>query len=359
MLTRVNREKFLHCLENVQPGLSPRGIVQQSDAFIFKDGTVTTFNDEVACRMPSGLSKELSCAVPSVKLLEILRKLVEDELEVEEKDSELIVTGKSRQFGIRIEKDITLPVDTVEQPTEWIKLDDGFCEAINIVQQCVGRDESRFCLTCVHIHPEWLEACDGQQLCRWKLVTPIESSTLVRQSSIKSVVSLGMSEFNETKNWLHFRNSQGLILSCRRYVENYPDITSYLNVDGEPVTLPKSLGEATDKAAVFASENSDAQHVMVKLKPGKLEIKGTGITGWFREVKKLKYEGRGMEFLIAPQLLIDLVKRHTDCLISNNRLKVISGSYIYVSCLTNPNAETEAPGAEEEAVTVGSSELND
>ena len=39
----------MHKLEAVSPGLATREAIEQSSCFVFKDGRVMTFNDEVAC----------------------------------------------------------------------------------------------------------------------------------------------------------------------------------------------------------------------------------------------------------------------------------------------------------------------
>lgn len=333
MPTRVNREKFLHTLESVQPGLSPREIIEQSSCFVFKGGEVFSYNDEVACRCNTDLPEEVEGSVQADPLLNILRKLPEDEIEIEVGETEFLVKGKKRQAGIRMEKEILLPVGSVERPKKWSPLHEHFAEAVGIVQQCAGKDESQFSLTCVHIHPEWVEACDNFQLCRWEMATGLKKSTLVRQSAIKHITSLGVTEFSETSNWLHFRTGS-LVFSCRRYVEDFPDLAGILEV-GEAIktSLPKGLADAADKAAVFSAENTDNNQIFLSLSQGRLKVRGEGVSGWYWETKRMNYDGPPLEFYISPELLIDLLKRHTDCLLSTERLKVDTGSYTYVSCL--------------------------
>src|SRR5947209_5548466 len=147
MKMRVNREKFLHCLESVQPGLCPRGEIEQSSCFVFKGGEVLTFNDEICCRSKSGLDKTFEGAVKGEKFLELLRKLPEEEISVDvvradDETVEIIVIGKGRRSGFRMEEEVTLPVDAVEKPTKWKELHKDFSDAINMVQRCAGHDES-------------------------------------------------------------------------------------------------------------------------------------------------------------------------------------------------------------------------
>ena len=43
-----------------------------------------------------------------------------------------------------------------------------------------------------------------------------------------------------------------------------------------------------------------------------------------------------MTFAIAPSLLVDLINRHNSCKISEDKLKVVTGKYSYVTVLQKP-----------------------
>lgn len=343
---KIKREEFLRKLEMVAPGLLPREIgVEQATCFVFQNKEVMTYNDEISCRSESGLDKSFNGAVQAKPLRAILHKLQEDDLEVELKNGEMVFTGKGKSTGIRCEKDITLPINIVEKPETWKRLHDDFGDAVDIVQQCVGKDESMFAFTCLHLHPKWIEGSDNFQLTRYRLKTGVSESTLVRKEAIKHIVNIGMVEFSETKAWIHFRNAAGLVMSCRRYMEEYRDLTALLDVQGEPASLPKGLAEAADKAEVFSAENIDENQVLVELKPGKVRIKGQGISGWYKEEKKIAYDGQPMSFMISPKLLSQLTTKHNECVLGKGRLMVDGGKYIYVTVLRKT---PEAKKAEKE-----------
>ena len=331
---KVNREELLKELESVTPGLSLKEVIEQSSCFVFKGGEVATYNDEIACQHSSCL--DVVGAVCALPLLAILRKLGEESIEIGISKGELLIKGRHRKAGIRMEAEVQLPVDAVESPGKWKKLPDDFVDAVSITQECAGKDETQFSMTCIHLHPEWIEACDNFQAIRYTLATGIAIAVLVRRESLKYIVALGMTDFSETETWMHFRNPAGLILSCRRYVEEYPDLTSVLKVSGEQATLPKGLKEAAEKAAIFSVENLNDNMVTLELKQGKLRITGRGSSGWYSEVKKVGYEGEPMSFTISPVLLAELVQHYNTCEISASRLKVDGGKFIYVTALGEP-----------------------
>jgi len=336
---RVKREDLLRQLESVQPGLSPKEIIEQSSSFVFKDGYVHTYNDEVACKQK--VSVNLHGAVQAKPLLEVLRKLNDDEITIETKDSELVVkAGKRRSTGIRMDNEIVLTID-IDMPKKWKSLPDDFSDAVGIVQHCAGKDASKFALTCVHISEDFIEACDNAQMTRFNTSIPVKKDCLIRRDSIKHLTALDMSEIAESDDWIHFRNPSGLIMSCRRFMEKYEKLDPFLKVKGEKATLPKGLAEAADIAQVFTQEDADHDEVSVVLKKGKITIRGEGVSGWFQETAKSTYKGKNLQFLISPKLLIEITSKHNDCIIAKEALRVDGGKFTYVTSLSQEKEKTD------------------
>lgn len=328
----VNREKMLQVLESVSPGLAARELIEQSGCYVFTNGKVCTFNDEVACSIASPLTG-VEGAVVAKPLIELLSKLPEDELEVTVGEGRFCVKGKGRRAEIVLEQEVKLPIASVEDPGEWTKLDPDFLEGLGIVSAvaAAGRD-ANFVLTCVHLHPDHLEACDNFQAVRYPVKTGVATSCLIRQSAAKNVPSLGMTELAVGDAWVHFRNAVGLQFSCRRWQEQYEDLNPIFEMEGSPMTLPGGLAEAVDKAKIFSSDNTESDQVFVRLKDGKLLIRGEGSSGKYEEMRKVAFDGEA-SFMIAPKLLVEITKRTQDCSIGQGRLKVSTGRFVYVSCL--------------------------
>jgi hypothetical protein len=329
---KMSREELLAVLESVQPGLSTREVLEQSSCFAIKDGVVMTYNDEVACQSPIKL-KGIQGAVQAAPLLVVLRKIADEEIEVTQGDGELLIRGARREAGIRMENEIHLPIDQLDPPGKWKPLPAEYAEALSMVQECAGKDLTKFATACVHLHPKYMEAFDNYQLMRFKIKTGVENSTLVKRDSVKHIISVGVTEFSESKAWLHFRNPAKLVISCRRFDEEFLDLGKHLEVDGKAISLPKGLVNAVDCAEVFSVENADDNQLIVEIKPGKMRVKGQGVSGWYRETKKVKYQGPELHFMIAPKLIKAITVKHNEAIINDSRLKVDGGRWVYVTCL--------------------------
>lgn len=337
----VNREQLLGELESVTPGLSKREAIEQASCFVFKDGKVITFNDEVACFQKC--SVKLDGAVQAQPLLDLLRRLTDDEVTVltEEKDGahEFIIKGKRGRAGLTFEAAVLLPVDKIEIPKKWQDLHKDFTDAVNMVQHCASNDESMFAVTCVHIAPGFVEATDRVQIARYELDTGFSASLLIRRNALKSVMPIGMTQFVETPEWVWFRNPVGLSVAVRRHTDNFVDLSQFLKLkDAKPATLPKSIAETAEKCEIFSSQNAAENFITIRLTNGKIRFEGRGANGWYRETRKIDYAGPTMEFIMAPELLAKLVKNGNSCEITAGKLRVGTGKFSYVTCLRPPSA---------------------
>ncbi len=329
---KLNREALLQKLQSISPGLSTKDVIEQSSTYVFKDGRIITFNDEVSCSIDSPI-EDAECSVPSKPLLSILEKLKNEEVTVEVTDEYFCVKGKNNRTRIRMDMEILLPIEAVEPPDKWKKLPSDFCEAVGLVQTCTGDDASDFKMTCVRITDKFLEACDNHQMIRWNTETPIKDC-LLKSGSIKHVSRLGMSKASVTDSWVHFKNETGLVLSCRKWTnEDYPDLSEILKTTGVKSVLPVGLGEAVERASVFCESDITIGSVEVKIKGSKLVLKSYGPYGDYEERTKIKYDGEPMRFRASPKLLAAIASRTKDCILTETRLKTETDKWICVVCL--------------------------
>jgi hypothetical protein len=342
----VNRVEFLRQLETVRAGLSPKETFTQSNCFLFSKGKVMTFNNEVSCRAPTSLTNEIYGCVKAAPLLSMLEKMDVDDVGIEDTDKDFILYGNQERLKIRKEADVKMEIGIVEKPNgTWTGLPEDFGDAINIVYECAKvHDEQHFKITCVHFHPDWVEATDNTQLARYLIKTGVKQSTLVKREAIRHISLLGMTEMTETDTWLHFRNPHGVIMSCRRYLEKYPDLASKpgkgLNASGTPAVLPKGLVELCTKANLYSSETPDNNRIQVRLKTDKLRVRGEGHVSSTEYIgdRDMKYDGPAISFMVSPKLLGELTKKHLDCEICPDALKVVAGKLTYVAWLFSPES---------------------
>jgi len=331
---KILKDDFLHALESVTPGLSHKDTIEQSSCFVFKGGQVHTFNQKVYCRCDLELGVE--GAVSAKPLLKLLTKLTDESVSVSVKDGHLRIKYQDGAINHRLQQEILLPVDQVPHPDEWLPLPEQFSDALDLVQECAGTDLKKYVTTCVHVHPKYLEATDSVQAARYRLKTGVKTPCIVERDTLKCVVASGVSEVAESESWLHYRSKEGLVIYCRRMLEEYADLGDCYLVEGDRAVLPKSLAEAADKAEVFSSEDKDDGRLLVEIRSGRIKVFGQGVSGFAEEFKDAAYEGPDLKFLIAPKILTRIVEKGQEIIIGPTRIMIDGGSHRYVTALAPP-----------------------
>lgn len=333
---KVDRKKLLASLEAVSAGLAPKGI-DQSDCFVFDGDRLLTFNDEVACSIDNPLP-DVTGAIRGDKFLKLLHKMTADSLDIEAKDGEMLVKGKGERAGPRMENDITMPVEAIEIPDDWLPLHKEFCKAVPIMAACAGKDETHPQLICVHLHPKWLEATDRYQVIRYPVETGLAESVMVRADALRAVTDA--TECSVTESWIHFRSESGLTISIRLSMDEFPNVGNVFESEGVKTTLPKGLDDAVQKAELFSGEKVEDDYVEVRLGKSKLRLIGRGPSGWYERQVKAEYGGEPVSFMISAGLLVDVSKRASEVEIAEGRLIVRSDKYTFVAC-TGPSDDGE------------------
>lgn len=357
---KSRREELLGDLEQAKAGLSPREYIEQSSSYVFRAGEVLTFNDEVACRKKIHIPREIEGAVQAASLLEALRKHDDEFLEIlKNDDGELEFRGKRDRFAVTMDPTINLPIDKVERPGKWQKLSSQFTEAIGLVKDSVSKEEdTQFALSCVHVAPSFVEACDNKTLVRCNVKSDfLKESILVRGTSISPIVSLGMDLVSLTDNWIHFRQDtkegDSLIYSCRRFSEEYRDMSQILDFEGDKFVLPKGLKDAAERAEVFASDNAHDPLIRIRLADGKMRLYGQGLTGHYQGLRSATYSGPEVDFFIAPAQLKYIADKYEEAEVTPRRLMVRGGNWRFVTNLISPEsrekAEQESPKRKKQA----------
>lgn len=330
----INKQALLKKLQLVSPGLSARGITEQSNCFIFHNKRLYTYNDEICCSVDCS-EFAIEGILEHVGLLGILNKLKQETISIECGKQSLLIQCSDSRTGLTLEKELRLPLESVVIPSKWSSLDVRFGPAIGLVKECAAKDESRFDLACIHIHPKWVEGCDDSQMIRYRLKTGVAEPVLVRATSMKQFAQLGMDQFASDDSWIHFRNSkEDLVFSVRKYNEPYPEMTAFYKVSGHALTFPGGLAEKIDAVNHFSSDSTnEVNQVLVELRPGRMKLKGIGSYGWHEVRCKVTYTGDPLSFMASPRLLLDFSSKAHDCFVTSERLLVDGGDYKWLGCL--------------------------
>jgi len=334
---KVQREKLLETLGKVQPGLAGKTeVIEQSQSFVFLKDRVVTYNDEIAVSAP--LKSGIEGAVKGDELIKLLSKLKDEGLELEPGEGELLLKGKKVRSGIRMEAEISLPLEEIQPPEDFTEVPEAFCEGLKFCMFSASTDKAKPILGCLKIEGQHVLSCDNYRLTRYdmgkKAADAFPEPLLLPAISARELLSYKPTEYGTSRGWVHFNTEGGVVFSCRTFEEAYPKVEHLLDVEGDTVEFPANMKAMLTRAEIFTQgEGSSDSRIEVALEDDKMILTGRGDYGWLKERAKVKHGKGKAKFTIHPQFLTDVLDVLREVQIGSNRMKMEGDNFIHVACL--------------------------
>jgi len=330
---KVKTSDFKEAINAVKPALAKQEIIEQSTSFAFLGKEVAAYNDELCIRCPLPKGLKLKGVIKSEELLKLLPKLSKEEFEIDITENEVVMKAGRAKAGFALASEILLPLDEeVAEMGDWEELPATFGTALKFAANTAAKGDSDPKLLCVHIVESGIvEATDNYRMVIWDFGEALGiSEAMIRASSAKEIASLMPTHTASGEGWVHFKNEEGVIISCRLIDEQFID-TSRINTgfDGKKITFPKEILEVLDKASVIGQKREDSG-VTLAFKNGRILVTSESESTWFKET--VPYKGvEGFSFAIQPYLLKDILKDNMECVINKGMLKFSSDQWVYIT----------------------------
>jgi len=334
---QINKEELKKALEIVKPGLANKEIIEQSTSFAFMKDKVVTYNDEISISHPiSGLN--ITGALKAEELYQLISKTKKDEIEIIQKDNQIILQSGRSKAGLILQTDIKLPLEEIGEIEKWKTLPENFSKAVKFVSIAAGTDMSKPVLTCIHIDKSgYVEASDGFRIVKYENIKIPVNTFLIPASSARELIKLNPTKIAEGQEggWIHFQTNEGTIISCRVFEDKFPDTSELFKVEGVSLTMPAIVSEIIDRAIVFSKrDHSFDERVSIVIQNNKIKISAKSETGsWFEEDANMRFKDEKISFAITPYLLQDILKETYSFVINENMMKFEGTDWLYVTTL--------------------------
>ena len=331
---KIEKKKLLDALLLVKPGLSSKEVIEQSSSFVFINGLVVAYNDEIAVSYPLDIGIE--GAVQSKELLALLGRVKDEEIILKQKKSELFIKGKKFKAGIRFESEINLPVDFfMEKKPKFKKIPEGLLDGIQICIFSAAKENISAVLNTIHVKDDYVESCDNFRLTRCSLSKPIQDELLIPVTAAHYLFGYAPNSYVIAQGWIHFKHKEsGLTFSCRTFEEQYPDLSDFIEVEGSPVKIPSELTEILDRMKIFTGEGTTSDRlVTIRIEDNECIVRGENENGWIEEKAKIKKQKESYAFQVSPRILQDIIGRSSKAILSDQALKFRSKSFVHVVAL--------------------------
>lgn len=338
---KTNRKALHDILQAVRPGVASKEVVENATSFIFSEGRVLTYNDEICVSHP--VDFDLTGAVQAKEFLALLGKLGDEDIDLEVTKAELVVRGVKTRAGIRLEANTNIEEINamLGNPTDWNVLPETLRPSVDFCAFSVGRDQNRPMLTGIYIGGQHTMSSDNERITMCDLGENVDIKPFVLPAvAARELKAFLPVEYAFSTGWVHFRTKDDVMFSSRILEGKYPveQILKYMKETvGEKVQLPTTLISALERTGIFTSKDS----VRVTLSDGFLVTRGEGDSGWCEETSRIRYHGPKLRFEVSPDFLKSVLEHTQEAIIGTNMLKFSGLGFEHIMCVKAMEASEE------------------
>lgn len=335
----MKRTDLLEALTKVKPGLANNDLIEQSNHFIFNDDKIITYNDHITitCNFDTGIQG----TVKADELYKLLQKIKDDNIRIQIEEDELIIKGKKIKAGIKLNSEINIKLIDIKKDN-WKELPDNFLKAVKATIFSASKDFSYPILTNLYIDKDSIISCDNRRFTKYKLDKEIENSFLLPADSAMELIKYDPIEYIIEENWVHFKNKENVLFSCRMGAGEYVDISEFLKMEGETIKLPDTLKEAINRIEILATSNFDHEKTIdIIIENNKLTCKADGDYGWAEEEIEIEYDGKEINFSTHPTFLKDILDDVTRAKVGKDSMLFKGRDFVHVMALIPDKKENE------------------
>jgi len=300
----IKRTDLIEVMEAVRPGLQEgKTLIDQAECFVFMDGEVITFNDEVSVSCPCDFI-DIEGSVRAKEMHAYLKRISDEFITLEQTTDQLRVKAGRKDSGFAFEAEVRLPVDAIPMPEddEWHTLPKDFCEALTFVSFSIGKDYSNLVLTNAYIHDKCVDASDNMRMTRRLLGKKVPVPFFVPIRQLKTLVGYNPVEYAVVGDWVHFANDFGVIFSVLQVKGSFPDIGKYFETDGTEIKVPAEITEGAERAEIFLNSIVQDENLVEVSSDGTgMTITAKGPSGWTKE--EFEYKGKEFKFSMPPKFI--------------------------------------------------------
>lgn len=313
----MERAALIKVVEMIDDGIKENSINEEAKCVTFDNTYLTSNNDDIAVSVPFPIG--IKGRTQATELLKLLKKLRGKDVVITKPDKEFeIKCGKTTVGLYEVSGDSESPFDASEIK-DWTKLPDDFSQGLKFCAFSAANEGSQ--LDCLLAKDDKIASSDHFRITRYFMNTPIENEIKVPCKAAKMLISYNPIFINDNGSWLHFKNEDDVIFSCRTIAEEYPDVDAHFEPveDFVNIELPKELNEIISRVKILSSKSElNTNMINIKIANNEMLISSTNDIGHIEEPIEVDYDGEEIEFLVDPDMLNQILPHVESITIGEN-----------------------------------------
>ena len=291
----IERKEFLQALKRALPGVEAGNVILEgADTFIFADGYIHSYNDNISVSVPFPIvnkkGETVSGALKAKDFYDLINRLSGTTLNLFPKESAWVVkAGNSTAELTLLDTSIISHVQNLlPGKIKWNSLPERFMDGLAICKFSANKSV----LSGVFAQDDLLLSTDNIRVNSYKMDAEVAESFWISDSAVSELVKLNNpKKYFISKAWIHFLTADKDIFSCKRLAQDkYPVaklqklLTSHQKEkDDISNDLPESLMDAVNRAAALSQNIESFDTIKLTFTKEHIEVFSQRPSGKFTE----------------------------------------------------------------------------
>ena len=338
---KVNTKEFLNILRLLKPGVAHKEIINQAQHFLFTENTISSYNDKIF--ISHYFEHPFNCSVKAEDLYNLISSITNEEIELEMKDNQFLVTSKNTKSGFASfsEGDLFEIINKLNNDystLDWKSLPEDFIQGLSICMFSVSKDSMKGVLSGISVNKEGIISSDDYRITKYQLNETINDSFILPLSSAIELINFSITKYAITESWAHFLTDTKVRFSVRLLTGDYPDVSEYLSMNEKPKTELK-FPEKTNELIRHLSTMTEGDTVIEKKLQVVLENKtatfGVEKKGlfWAKKDIPIDYFDEKLTFLVNPVFFYQVLEKDVIMKVYENQATFEADNFFHLFSL--------------------------
>jgi DNA polymerase III sliding clamp (beta) subunit (PCNA family) len=288
---QIVKSNLLTAMKQALPGVeSGNSILDGADTFIFKNGFIYSYNDNISVSVPFVTEKPLVGAIKAKDFYDLIDRFKTDTITIISKDGKWIVKNESARAELTLlESSLMEHIEKIS-PTnpKYVKLPERFFDGMKIC----SFNSNRSSLSGLYCNENYITSTDEIRINHYKLDGTIVEPFWISDNAAKELLKLqNIVKYCSDKSWVHFCTKDKTVFSCKKLaIDNYP-IKSIIDlvesnglVKGDiKGILPVGLSDAINRASTLSMNIESFNSIKLTFTTDYIEVYSERPSGKYTE----------------------------------------------------------------------------
>lgn len=322
-------------LDKINALLSQKGLVENSNKFIFDEEGIYAFNGETF--IATVFETNIYGAVEGDVFYKLISKFGANKISIVIEGDEMVIVKGRSESRLAFDKETECPIDlSIEN---WKALPEDFFEVVNIASFTTGTDYTDMRTVCIHLKGNICESSDVYRISILEMKSEIQDEIFVPNDILPFFNKSKPIKYSVAENWVYYLDLNGTIIAHRlpTFENNYPDLREKVSglTGFHKLELPEKLYDSLDRAGIFLDGKFEGdKFVSVSCIENILTLESKNIGKAYKESMRIDYADK-VAFEVNPTFLMQMMEKTNEVEVNDSIIKIHSGNCLYVAALTS------------------------